>query len=176
MALHATADELASNAYLALVHECHLDELAGEHLFELMKDSKAPGSREYQALALLATLEHCMCDHLAAVLRRHRYTWDTQEDRQRATAMAKSFIEHDSDSRWADFLENLKDAIPQFLGKYLHTRKVAPSSDWPELDLLVDHEKALIAFVDAELGGRSGKSLEAVSSVLGRAREQLNER
>lgn len=68
---------------------------------------------------------------------------------------------------WTEFLETLGRELELYVTKYQSIADLAPPSDRPIAQSMVDHERALLSFVNAELSGTNAdRSLEAVNALL----------
>lgn len=68
---------------------------------------------------------------------------------------------------WQEFLQTLGRELELYVSQYQGIADLAPPSDRPIALSMVDHERALLAFVRAELSDPgSGRSLDAVNALL----------
>jgi hypothetical protein len=63
-------------------------------------------------------------------------------------------------------MEKMKDVVTNAIVRFDQLLAVAPESDVPSVRFLVDHEQALLTFVDCQIAGDQAHALEDVEALL----------
>ena len=135
-----------SNTYEASVQAAWAGEVYGEALFaELARLD--PGTALGPKWKLLAELERVTGRQLEPLV--NRYGFDTEppgEQVQRGLATAREFAQMPH----ADFMALIEPYLEEVISRFEAMRDAAPAEDMAAMQLLVDHEVALLRFVQLE--------------------------
>lgn len=154
------------DAACAKLLEWYRDEILGEALFLELADA-ARDDREHAAKwRMLANLERCVQERLAAALTKRGVPLpDPEEDWQRGQAFAKPLL----GIPWTELMPLL---LPEGVKSHRAMQAAATSmpSDLSTLaQFVVAHEQALIDFMTSEIGGKGNESLEPVTKIIAEA-------
>lgn len=152
----------ATTEYDNLLLEAYHGEVFGAALFRAMADAQ-PDEGRREKLKTLETVEARTATSLRRLLaNRALHAGDPKVQQDQARELAAK-IEPEN---WHEFLQGLKDALPEFLAKFERTREVAPNPSDPALKALVNHERAIERFAELELAGDGNGALRALEDHL----------
>lgn len=141
-------------------------EIFGEALFsELARLDE--GTALTPKWKLLAELEHVTGEQLAPLV--SRYGFDTEppgEEMQRGLANAREFAEMSH----ADFMALIEPYLEDVIARFEALRDAAPAEDKAAMQFLVDHEAALLRFVQLERSGTDPDSTRDARALIERVR------
>lgn len=154
--------QVLKESYEAGVYEAWVGEIFGESLFAELAGHCA-GTPLEAKWTLLAELERVTGRQLEPLLRRYGYELIPPDDaKQRGVSNAREFckIPH------LEFMAQIEPYLEEVISKYQTLRDVAPLEDASAMQFLVDHEAALLRFVQLELGESGQDSTQAAKSLI----------
>ena len=155
-----------SRTYQASVQAAWAGEVYGEALFsELAR--LVPDTALEPRWKLLAELEQVTGRQLAPLV--HRYGFDTDppvEQMERGVANAREFAQMPH----ADFMALIEPYLEEVVSRYEALRDAAPAGDKAAMQFLVDHEVALLRFVQLERRGADQDSTRDARLLIERVR------
>jgi hypothetical protein len=142
--------------YDDLLLDAYKGELFGDSFFGALADEQPDADRR-EKLRMLQTVEARTATTLRRLVTDAGLHTDTAVSRQEGVELAAKI----DPENWDELLRGLRDALPQFLEKFIRLRDIARTPD-PALDALVNHERAIERFAELELAGdkRSLKPLQ----------------
>ena len=152
--------------YEAGVRAAWAGEMYGEALFSELANL-AGGTALASKWKTLAKLERVTGEQLAALV--SRYGFDTEppgEEVERGLATARKFAEMPHDEFMALIEPYLEDVISRFEALC----DAAPAEDRTTMQFLVDHEVALLRFVQLERSGANQDSTRVARALIERVR------
>ncbi len=152
--------DTASN-YLDGIKSAWLGEQYGAAFFNLMAKHASDESMQ-TCWRTLAQLETVTGSRMASLLKAHGQTAYTDEIIEISDEMLHQHIDH---SHQESMLQ-MRSTIEKAIARYDQLLAVAPEEDVREVQFLVDHEMALLDFVDCELRGDHDHALDSVNSLL----------
>ncbi len=127
------------------IQSAYVGELVGEHLYRALAGlSVDPGRRaKLSAIADVERLTHHRLQPIADRLQIEpaREQWQAVVER-RTRELARL--------TWSDFIAQALEKWPPYITRFEELALMAPPSDAVPLDLLVEHERALVRFARAE--------------------------
>lgn len=156
-----------ASTYIRGVYEAWKGEVFGETFFtELAKlDKKTPMEIKWRTLA---ALERVTARVLLPLVRRYGLPLrPPEESKTRGEQQAKRF----STMLREEFMAYFEPYLEEAVAKYQTLRDDAPSEDATAMQFLVDHEEALLRFVQIERSETGEDSLQEVKDVIARASE-----
>ena len=157
---------MSNETYKSGVYEAWVGEIFGESFFAELA-GRCPGSPLEAKWTLLAELERVTGQQLEPLVRRHGYDLDPPDDaKQRGVTNAEEFckIPH------LEFMAQIEPYLEDVVAKYQVLRDTAPPEDAVAMQFLVDHEAALLRFVQLEQSESAQDSTQAVKSLIEKAR------
>ncbi len=155
-------DLMDKDNYIEGIRSAWLGEQFGRAFFLEMK--KATDDAAWQdKWQTLAQLEEMTGQRMADLLASHGESATTDIPVEVSPEIMEQYI----GVPMQDVMTQFKVRVEQALLRFDHLLAVAPDEDIPAVQFLVDHELALLDFVDAELTGRQGESLDHVNRLLG---------
>ena len=156
-----------ASTYIRGVYEAWKGEVFGEVFFTELAQLDKEASMEPK-WNTLAELERVTAGVLLPLVRRYGLPMKPPaEERTRGEQEAKRF----STMPHEEFMAYLEPYLEEVVAKYQTLRDDAPSTDATPMQFLVDHEEALLRFVQIERGGTGEDSLQEVKDVVARASE-----
>ena len=110
----------------------------------------------------LAKLEHVTGNRMAALLEAHGEKAATDD----AIEVGEEILSRYADATHLDAMATMKDVVERAISRFDQLLALAPDDDVPAVQFLVDHELALLTFVERELAGDGARSLEAAEALL----------
>ncbi len=156
-----------ASTYIRGVYEAWKGEVFGEVFFTELAQQDKQASMEPK-WKTLADLERVTRGVLLPLV--HRYGLPMrppEESKTRGEQEAKRF----STMPHEEFMAYLEPYLAEVVAKYQTLRDDAPSEDAIAMQFLVDHEEALLRFVQIERGETGEDSLQEVKDVIARASE-----
>ena len=146
--------------YIAGIHSAWLGERLGHAAFMARAEAEHDDSRAEQ-WQVLARLEEATGDRMINILKSHGEQVDDEPivDLESEAFQAYLALPHD------DVMSYMRDRVISALSRFEHLLAMAPEADLVNVQFLVDHELALLDYVDAELAG-GGDSLKSVRAML----------
>ena len=160
----ASGDE--ASVYGQGVHAAWVGEIQGEAFFNALADAEAGDRRE--KWLTLATLEQVTGERMAAVLRERGVHPKAPAESGRLLDAAEQYAKMPFSQAVASMRPILVDAI----GRFEALLAQAPEAERESMRFLVDHERALLRFVDLEAEGAGDESLEAVRGLIAQCGER----
>ena len=155
-----------SQTYEAGVQAAWAGEIFGEALFSEL-------ARHYEGTELapkwreLAELEQVTGKQLAPLISRYGYgTEPPEKELERGLANAREFAEMEH----ADFMAFIEPYLEEVIPRLEALRDAAPEEDKATMQFLVDHEVALLRFVQLERSGAGQDSTRDARVLIERAR------
>lgn len=155
-----------ASGYEAGVHAAWVGELQGEAFFNALAEAEAGDRRE--KWLTLATLEQVTGERMAAVLRERGVHPKAPEESSQLLDAAAQYAKMPFSQAVAAMRPILVDAI----GRFEALLAQAPQAEREAMQFLVDHERALLRFVDLEAEGAGGESLQAIRGLIAQCGER----
>lgn len=134
------------DTYQQALTVCYEEEIAGAAYFAALAKRHLPQGRA--ALERFAQIEAITAAALAPLMAGHGFA-------SRSTAVLTKEGQVEAQTRifleWQDFLVKVAQDYPAFMPEFQQTIDLAPSSDRAALQILLDHEAAVIDFARAAL-------------------------
>ena len=148
------------DSYLDGIHSAWLGEQFGEVFFSALAD-RALDDTMRDKWQRLAQLENVTGKRMAGIL----------EAYGQAPTAGDIEVGDDILSRYTnvshhDAMLGMRDVVEKAIIHFDQLLAVAPEQDVPQVQFLVQHEQALLTFVERELAGDGGNALEAVDALL----------
>lgn len=124
------------------------EEIAGETYFARLAEFHSGRAR--QALALMAEMEIVTARAVAPVLERNAIQIAPLDQLRREGIEAADMLAHQSS---VELFTTMRDGYDAYLNEFEDTFAQAPEADKPAMQILIDHEVAIIDFARAELAG-----------------------
>ena len=148
--------------YDDLLLDAYKGELFGDAFFGALADAQPDADRR-EKLRTLQTVEARTATSLRRLVADAGLHTDPAVSRQEGAHLAAGI----DPENWEELLRGLRDALPQFLEKFVRLRDIARTPTDPALDALVNHERAIERFAEMELAGDK-KSLKPLQDHLRR--------
>ena len=136
----------ASEEYLDTLLKYFEDEISGEAYFYGLADHFA----ESEKTILLARVERRAAEAVRPLL--HKYGLEPREE-SAIHDQGKGYVEVHRSYSWHEFMAYIIKRYPRYLDDFADLENLAPAEDLPALNILTDHEVAVIAFAEMELAG-----------------------
>lgn len=152
--------------YEASVRAAWAGEIYGEALFSELAHL-ARGTAIAHRWKTLAELERVTGEQLAPLV--SRYGFDTEppmEEAERGLATAREFAEMPH----AEFMALIEPYLENVISRFEALRDAAPADDRTTMQFLVDHEVALLRFVQLERSGADQDSTRDARTLIERVR------
>ncbi len=149
--------------YLDGIKSAWLGEQYGAAFFSCMA-SHTPDASMQVLWETLAELETLSGRRMAALLESHGETTSTNEIIEISDEMLHQYI----DPPHQESMLQMRSTIEKAVARYDQLLAVAPEDDVTAVQFLVDHELALLDFVDCELRGDHEHALDSVKTLLTR--------
>ena len=135
--------------YLDALLRAYEAEVAGEAYFKTLS-SVFSEPDHHEKLMLLAAVEQRTWKTLRPLIERHRL--EPLDDEALATR-GKDWVKERAFRRWTDLMENMTTRYPGFIDKFKALAATGPVEDKGALEILVEHEVALLDFAEHEAAG-----------------------
>jgi hypothetical protein len=146
--------------YLEGIRSAWLGEQFGEVFFNaLATRTEDPSLRS--TWQTLARLEKVTGKRMAALLEAHGEPVGAAEPIEIGDEVLSQYTDASLRS-----MEKMKDVVTNAIVRFDQLLAVAPESDVPSVRFLVDHEQALLTFVDCQIAGDQAHALEDVEALL----------
>ena len=125
------------------------EEIGGEAYFHgLAAHFDEPGAAE--KLHLMGEVERCAAEAVRPLIERHGLT-------PRADSVLReegaAYIPRHAGMNWQDFVDHMAERYPVYIDDFLRLEAMAPAEDLPALNILTEHEVAVVAFAQREKAG-----------------------
>lgn len=134
--------------YIAGIHAAWLGEQLGFAAFSARANAESDDNFA-EMWRTLAQLEFVTGERMAKVLRSHgeHINDDTRVDQESEAFQSYLSLSH------AEVIVYMKDRVASALDRFEELLTIAPKQDLADIQFLVDHELALITFVEKEANG-----------------------
>ena len=155
---------MTSARYLDGIRRAYTGELIGEGTYRELATRCSDPDRQSK-LAAIADVERLTHERLKPIALRHGIavadsTWRPIVERR---------VEELASLSWLDFMDMASRDWPPYILRFEALRQIAPACDIDTIQMLVDHEVALVEFVHLERSGSgSARSLRPLHIYLGR--------
>ncbi len=149
------------DSYLDGIRSAWLGELFGEVFFNAMADRTQDEAMRTK-WQTLAQLEHVTGNRMAALLESHGESAVVQDP----VEVSEEVMTRYTNATHLDSMLNMKDVVEKAIIHFDQLLAVAPDEDVPAVRFLVDHEQALLSFVDCEIAGDGAHALDAAKGLL----------
>ena len=136
----------ASGEYLDTLLKYFEDEISGEAYFYGLAEHFA----EREKTILLARVERRAAEAVRPLLQ--KYGLEPREE-SAIHAQGKSYVEVHRSYSWHEFMTYIIKRYPGYLDDFANLENLAPAEDLPALNILTEHEVAVIEFAEMELAG-----------------------
>lgn len=155
--------EAIADSYLDGVHAAWVGEVQGELFFNTLAKTEVGEQREkWQALA---QLERVTGERMAALLRARGVTPTAPETSGELLAAAQEYAR----MGFADAVSSMRPILLNAIGKFEALLAQAPTAEREAMQFLVDHERAILSFVDLEAAQHGDASLDAARELIAKA-------
>ena len=152
------------DSYIEGIRSAWLGERLGEVFFRAMANRTDDQSMQ-TAWRTLAQLENVTGKRMAAVLE----TYGETVTADGTIEVGDDIIQQYTGVPHLDAMKHMKDVVEQALVRFDQLLAVAPESDVPQVRFLVQHEQALLTFVEREIAGDRANALADVEQLLEQA-------
>lgn len=149
------------DSYLDGIRSAWLGERFGEVFFTAMAQHAAdePMQSKWRQLA---ELERVTGARMAALLEAHGERAETEE----RIEVSDEVLSRYTDVPHIEAMHHMRDVVEKAIVHFDQLLAVAPDEDVPAVRFLVEHEQALMTFVDCEIAGDAEDSLKDVERLL----------
>ncbi|MEQ8692736.1 MAG: hypothetical protein RIC89_18115 [Pseudomonadales bacterium] len=147
--------------YIEGIHGAWLGERFGESFFTALAE-KTPDSAMRPKWQRLAQLENVTGRKMAALLEAHGESATTSE----STTVGDEVVGRYLDGSHLDAMLKLKEVIEKAIIRFDQLLALAPDEDVPAVQFLVQHEQALLTFVEREIAGDADHALDDIDQLL----------
>lgn len=151
--------EAIADGYLDGVHAAWVGEIQGELFFNTLAKTEVGAQRE--KWETLAQLERVTGERMAALLRARDVTPTAPETSGELLAAAQEYAR----MPFADAVSSMRPILLNAIGRFEALLAQAPPAERATMQFLLDHERALLSFVDREAAGDDA-SLEAAQALI----------
>lgn len=163
-----------SLGYAELLRDVTIDETWGITFLAGVVERRPLAPREQAFMSVLVAMERGMQALLVRLLKKHGIAWDEAAIAAEAEAIGKRLADRFGFLPWREFIQTaIADPAPPYLSKYGRARELAPPADHEILDLLVEHEQALLDVATLELALMSDAALAPMWRCLEKAQTLL---
>lgn len=134
------------DTYQQALTACYEEEISGAAYFAALAKRHLPPGRA--ALERFAQIEEITAAALAPLMAGHGFASQSTADltaEGQAEAQSRAFLD------WPDFLEKVVRDYPAFMPEFQQTIDLAPPQDRAALQILLDHEAAVIDYAAAAI-------------------------
>jgi dimethylamine/trimethylamine dehydrogenase len=140
------SDNEISNAYLKTLLSYYEEEISGEaYLYAL-----AEHFDEKDKMNLLARIERRAAESIQPLLEKYGLE---PRDESVLNREGRGYLESHESYSWPEFMEYIVKRYPGYLDDFHALEQMAPDADLPALNILTDHEVAVIDFAKKEIAG-----------------------
>ena len=126
------------------------EEISGEAFFTELAEYQSPANR--RILLIFADMERITYTAIRHLLSKHRIdVSDDMELRRNGISEAKKI----SRSEWASIVASMIEDYPQYIEEFRSLRVLAPAADRDAVDILIEHEQAMLDFAILNAQGAS---------------------
>jgi len=143
---------LVSPNYLATLLSYYEDEISGEAYFYALADH----FDERDKLILLARIERDAAQVIEPLLEKYDLSPRNEAELKN---QGRSYLGLHQSYSWSEFMTYIVERYPAYLDEFRALEAMAPAEDLPELNLLTEHEVAVIDFAKKELAGNTDSLL-----------------
>ena len=136
----------ASSDYLGTLLSYYEEEISGEAYF----DALAGYFDEHDKIILLSRIERLAAQAVEPLLA--KYGLDPKDEVE-LKREGRSYVERHRSYSWFQFMAYIVERYPGYLEEFRALEVMAPVEDLPALNLLTEHEVAVIDFAERELAG-----------------------
>ncbi len=147
--------------YLDGIRGAWLGEQFGEVFFNALAE-RATDNNLQAKWHVLARLEQVTGNRMAELLATHGEVASTDE----AIEVGEDMVNQYANAPHLDAMRRMKDVVEKAIVRFDQLLALAPEPDVEAVQFLVDHEQALLTFVERELAGDGARSLEAAETLL----------
>lgn len=152
------------DSYIDGIRSAWLGEQFGEVFFKGLADRTEDESMR-STWQTLAKLENVTGKRMAALLETHGEAAATDD----GIEVSDEIFNQYTSAVHLDSMLRMKDVVEKAIIRFDQLLAVAPESDVPSVQFLVQHEQALLTFVDREINGDHVDALQDVEQLLDRA-------
>ena len=149
------------DSYIDGIRSAWLGELFGEVFFKGMADRTEDESMR-STWQILANLENVTGKRMAAVLEAHGEAAATDD----SIEVSDEIFSQYTTAVHLDAMLRMKDVVEKAIIRFDQLLAVAPESDVDSVRFLVQHEQALLTFVEREINGDHVDALQDVEKLL----------
>ena len=139
-------DIKAASDYLETLLSYYEDEISGEAYFYALADHFA----ERDKIILLARIERVAAQAIFPLLEKHGLI---PKDESVLKRQERSYLELHQSYSWQEFMTYIVERYPAYLDEFKSLEQMAPNEDLEALNILTNHEVAVIDFAERELAG-----------------------
>ena len=132
--------------YLETLLRYYEEEISGEAYFYALADHFA----ERDKIILLAKTERVAAQAIEPLLQKYGLVPRDETDLK---SQGRSYLELHQSYSWTEFMTYVAQRYPGYLVDFKALEQMAPAEDLPALNLLTEHEVAVIDFAEKELAG-----------------------
>ena len=151
---------LSKDDYERSVHAAWVGELQGKAFFDAL--ARAASGEEREKWQTLAELERVTGERLATLLRARNVDLSPPEGAGELLAAAERYAEQS----FADAVSTMRPVLIAAIERFESLFSQAPEAERETMQFLVDHERALLRFVDLEVSGEGDRSLAATRALI----------
>ena len=152
------------DSYLDGVRSAWLGERFGEVFFSGLAERTDDASMQSK-WRTLAQLEHVTGLRMAALLEANGEAAVTDE----VIEVGEEILSQYAEASHGDAMMHMKEVVEKAIVHFDQLLAVAPEVDVPAVQFLVQHEQALLSFVEREIAGDATRSLDDVQTLLDQA-------
>ncbi len=135
-----------SARYLDTLLRYYEEEISGEAYFYALADY----FDERDKMILLAKTERVAAQAIEPLLEKYKLVPRGESELK---DLGQSYVELHQSYSWPEFLAYVVERYPGYLDDFAALEQIAPTEDLPALNILTDHEVAVIDFAEKELRG-----------------------
>lgn len=155
--------EGVASGYEGGVHAAWVGEIQGELFFNTLAKAEAGARRE--KWETLAALERVTGERMATVLRARDVALSPPEASGQLLAAAQQYAK----LPFSEAVSSMRPILVDAIGKFEALLAQAPAAEREAMQFLVDHECAILRFVDLEAAGQGEASLDAARALIARS-------
>ena len=152
--------ETIRNSYEDGVHAAWVGEIQGELFFNALAEAETGAQRE--KWETLAALERVTGKRMAAVLRARNVDLAAPE----ASGQLLAAVQEYAKQPFSEAVSAMRPILLDAIGKFEALLEQAPTAERSAMQFLVDHERAILRFVDLEAAGQGEASLDAARTLI----------
>lgn len=152
--------EGTADGYEEGVHAAWVGEIQGELFFDTLAKAEAGARRE--KWETLAALERVTGQRMAKVLRARDVALAPPEAGGQLLAAAQAYAK----LPFAEAVSSMRPILLTAIGKFEALLAQAQAAEREAMQFLVDHERAILRFVDLEAAGHGDASLDAARALI----------